>query len=85
MVIVHEYQYEDRVELVIDGTYIPSIKELYNHGFKYNKIKRIFRKAYYDKEYFNNMFERDLKLIRSLWDKEFKYRKFKCISEVKNY
>jgi hypothetical protein len=87
MVIINHMIFSDHIEIEVRGSYsAPSVcGKLRQAGFKYNKVRRMFFKTYYNKEYIKDFFLRDVALVKQLWDGHFKMRTFKLINEETSY
>lgn len=87
MVIINHMIFSDRIELEVRGSYsAPSVYgKLMQAGFKHNKVRRMFCKTYYNKEYIEDFFLRDVALVKQLWDGHFKMQTFKLVNEETSY
>lgn len=85
MVVIDQLIDKDKIELKVRLPFMGPLvcKQLYNLGFKYIQFRREFVKTYYDKEYIEDNFHRDIHFLTNL-DNHYDHRVWKQVGRYRN-
>ena len=86
MVIIRQFIKPDRIEIQVQGSFLKDSSgyaSMLRNGFTYNRYRRLFLKTYFDKEYIDDYFQRDVDLIKDVWQ-HYQLEVFKLINHESN-